>query len=53
MLPLGYTVTSNVSEAPFPLKPNNGIYLIDDFGRQIASPADARGSDASARRLHT
>jgi hypothetical protein len=29
-----------VYEAPFQLKANNGIYLIDDFGRQRATPAE-------------
>ena len=27
-------------DAPFQLKANNGIYLIDDFGRQKANPAE-------------
>jgi hypothetical protein len=40
MLDLRYNVNSKVYEAPFQLKANNGIYLIDDFGRQIASPAE-------------
>ena len=34
------TQTSKVYEAPFQLKANNGIYLIDDFGRQRATPAE-------------
>ena len=38
MLDLRYNATSSVYEAPFQLKANNGIYLIDDFGRQIAKP---------------
>jgi hypothetical protein len=29
-----------VYDAPFHLKANNGIYLIDDFGRQKVSPAE-------------
>ena len=40
MLDLRFNATSKVYEAPFQLKANNGIYLIDDFGRQRASPAE-------------
>jgi hypothetical protein len=40
MLDLRYNHTSRVYEAPFQLKANNGIYLIDDFGRQRATPAE-------------
>jgi hypothetical protein len=40
MLDLRYNYTSKVYEAPFQLKANNGIYLIDDFGRQRATPAE-------------
>ena len=40
MLDLQYNQTSKVYEAPFQLKANNGIYLIDDFGRQRATPAE-------------
>jgi hypothetical protein len=40
MLDLRYNETSKVYEAPFQLKANNGIYLIDDFGRQRATPAE-------------
>ena len=40
MLDLSYNHTSKVYEAPFQLKANNGIYLIDDFGRQRATPAE-------------
>jgi hypothetical protein len=40
MLDLRFNDTSKVYEAPFQLKANNGIYLIDDFGRQRASPAE-------------
>jgi hypothetical protein len=40
MLDLQYNHTSHVYEAPFQLKANNGIYLIDDFGRQRVSPAE-------------
>lgn len=40
MLDLSYNPTSKVYDAPFQLKANNGIYLIDDFGRQKAAPAE-------------
>ena len=40
MLDLRFNSTSKVYEAPFQLKANNGIYLIDDFGRQRATPAE-------------
>ncbi|MEP6535648.1 MAG: ATP-binding protein [Bryobacteraceae bacterium] len=40
MLDLSYNETSKVYDAPFQLKANNGIYLIDDFGRQKATPAE-------------
>ena len=40
MLDLRHNRTSNIYEAPFQLKANNGIYLIDDFGRQHATPAE-------------
>jgi hypothetical protein len=40
MLDLRYNDTSKIYEAPFQLKANNGIYLIDDFGRQRATPAE-------------
>jgi hypothetical protein len=40
MLDLRYNRNSKVYEAPFQLKANNGIYLIDDFGRQRATPAE-------------
>ena len=40
MLDLRYNSNSKVYEAPFQLKANNGIYLIDDFGRQRATPAE-------------
>jgi hypothetical protein len=40
MLDLRFNHTSKVYEAPFQLKANNGIYLIDDFGRQRATPAE-------------
>ncbi len=40
MLDLSFNRHSKVYDAPFQLKANNGIYLIDDFGRQRASPAE-------------
>jgi hypothetical protein len=40
MLDLSYNPTSKIYDAPFQLKANNGIYLIDDFGRQRATPAE-------------
>jgi len=40
MLDLSYNPNSKIYDAPFQLKANNGIYLIDDFGRQKASPAE-------------
>lgn len=40
MLDLSYNPHSKVYDAPFQLKANNGIYLIDDFGRQKCSPAE-------------
>ncbi len=40
MLDLGYNEITKVYDAPFQIKANNGIYLIDDFGRQRATPAE-------------
>ena len=40
MLDLSFNSTSRVYEAPLQLKANNGIYLVDDFGRQRATPAE-------------
>ena len=40
MLDLSFNKHSKIYDAPFQLKANNGIYLIDDFGRQRASPAE-------------
>src|SRR5579862_2610452 len=37
MLDLSFNKHSKVYDAPFQLKANNGIYLIDDFGRQKAT----------------
>ena len=40
MLDLSFNENSKIYDAPFQLKANNGIYLIDDFGRQKATPAE-------------
>ena len=40
MLELSYNQSTKVYESPCHLKANNGIYLIDDFGRQRMTPAD-------------
>jgi hypothetical protein len=39
MLDLTYNEAAGVYDAPLQMKANNGIYLIDDFGRQVATPA--------------
>jgi len=39
MLELGYDQASKFYEAPLHIKANGGCLLIDDFGRQIVSPA--------------
>ena len=40
MLDLSFNAVSKIYDAPFHLKANNGIYLIDDFGRQRATPSE-------------
>jgi SpoVK/Ycf46/Vps4 family AAA+-type ATPase len=40
MLDLSFNSTSKVYDAPLQMKANNGIYLIDDFGRQRVTPAE-------------
>ena len=40
MLDLTFNKSSKVYDAPYQLKANNGIYLIDDFGRQRCTPAE-------------
>ena len=40
MLELTYNTVTKIYDAPCHLKANNGIYLIDDFGRQRVSPAE-------------
>ena len=39
MLDLMYIEAAKIYDAPYQLKANNGIYLVDDFGRQQVSPA--------------
>ena len=39
MLDLMYIPSSKIYDAPYQLKANNGIYLVDDFGRQQITPA--------------
>ena len=40
MLDLRYNKTSNFYQAPLHIKANGGVFLVDDFGRQIVSPRD-------------
>jgi hypothetical protein len=40
MLDLNFNPVSKTYDAPLQLKANNGIYLIDDFGRQRVTPAE-------------
>ncbi len=40
MLDLSYNAVSKIYDAPFQMKANNGIYLVDDFGRQKATSAE-------------
>ncbi len=40
MLDLMYIEAAKIYDAPYQLKANNGIYLIDDFGRQQITPAE-------------
>ncbi len=40
MLDLTFNSVSKVYDAPYQVKANNGIYLIDDFGRQRCTPAE-------------
>jgi len=40
MLELSYNSTTKIYDAPRHLRANNGMYLIDDFGRQRVSPAE-------------
>lgn len=40
MLDLRFNPTANFYQAPLHIKANGGVFLIDDFGRQIVSPRD-------------
>jgi predicted ATPase with chaperone activity len=40
MLDLRYNAESNFYQAPLHVKANGGIFLIDDFGRQLVSPRE-------------
>jgi hypothetical protein len=40
MLDLRYNAESNFYQAPIQVKANGGIFLIDDFGRQLCSPKE-------------
>ena len=40
MLDLRLDETSGIYAAPMQMKANNGIFIIDDFGRQLMSPRD-------------
>jgi len=40
MLDLMFIDAAKIYDAPYQLKANNGIYLIDDFGRQQITPAE-------------
>lgn len=40
MLDLRVSSTKNVYQAPLHIKANGGIFLIDDFGRQLCSPKE-------------
>ncbi|HYT90874.1 MAG TPA: ATPase [Gemmataceae bacterium] len=40
MLDLRYNASSNYYQAPLHIKANGGVFLIDDFGRQLCSPKE-------------
>jgi predicted ATPase with chaperone activity len=40
MLDLRYNPVANYYQAPLHVKANGGVFLIDDFGRQLASPKE-------------
>lgn len=40
MLDLRFDQTTGIYAAPLQMKANNGIFIIDDFGRQVMSPRD-------------
>src|SRR6266702_881840 len=40
MLDLRYNAAANFYQAPLHVKANGGVFLIDDFGRQLCSPKE-------------
>jgi len=40
MLDLRYSAESNFYQAPLHVKANGGVFLVDDFGRQLCSPKE-------------
>jgi predicted ATPase with chaperone activity len=40
MLDLRFNISSNYYQAPLHVKANGGVFLIDDFGRQLCSPKE-------------
>lgn len=40
MLDLRFSSTANVYQAPLHIKANGGVFLIDDFGRQLCTPKE-------------
>lgn len=40
MLELRFSPATRIYDAPFHVKANNGIYLVDDFGRQRVKPSE-------------
>ena len=40
MLDLRYNADANFYQAPIQVKANGGVFLIDDFGRQLCSPKE-------------
>jgi predicted ATPase with chaperone activity len=40
MLDLRYNIAANFYQAPLHVKANGGVFLIDDFGRQLVSPKE-------------
>src|SRR5262249_18484709 len=40
MLDLRFNAASNFYQAPLHIKANGGVFLIDDFGRQLCSPKE-------------
>ena len=51
MLDLRYNAEANFYQAPLHVKANGGVFLIDDFGRQLVQPeGTAQSLDSAARR---